>query len=128
MGCGHDCGSCPQSGSCGGCSGCGGALMLTAVELDVLHTLEQIPFLPVARRADTMDPVCLEDTRYTADIYTRALLHLERKGLITLDYDQPIRNFSWDAYAGFPVHGSMALTARGQRVLELLAIQGVQSE
>ena len=31
-----------------------------------------------------------------------------------------------DAYAAYPIHGSMALTQRGQTVLQLLEFQGYQ--
>ena len=30
------------------------------------------------------------------------------------------------AYTGYPVHGSIALTARGQTVLDMLEIQGIE--
>ena len=53
-----------------------------------------------------------------------ALLCLEKKGLISLDYDQPLGGCDYGAY---PLRGSFALTARGQRVLELLEIQGIQA-
>ena len=51
---------------------------------------------------------------------------LSMKGLIRLDYDQPLSNFDYAPYAAFPHHGSMALTARGQGVLDLLEIQGAE--
>ena len=49
---------------------------------------------------------------------------MEKKGLISLDYDQPLRGCDYGAY---PVRGSFALTQRGQRVLELTEIQGVEA-
>ena len=48
---------------------------------------------------------------------------LEKKGLISVDYDKPLGGF--DGYGDYPVKGSMALTQRGQQVLELLEYQGV---
>lgn len=114
------------SGHCGSCGGCAKQLTLTNGEIGVLQKLGQIPFLPVARRADDMIPVYLEDRDRTQEEYSLILQVLEKKGLISLDYDKPLRGFDMAAYKGLPVHGSMALTARGQTVLEMLELQGIQ--
>ena len=50
---------------------------------------------------------------------------LEKKGLISLDFDKPLRGFDESAYAAYPIRGSMALTERGQKVLELMEYQGL---
>ena len=50
---------------------------------------------------------------------------LEKKGLISLDYDKPLRGFDEKAYEAYPIRGSMALTERGQKVMELLEYQGI---
>ena len=50
------------SGNCSSCGGCAKQLTLTQEEIDFLKELGQIPFLPVARKADDMTPVYLEDT------------------------------------------------------------------
>ena len=113
------------NGNCGACSGCNKALELTQGELDLLNTLAQIPFLPVARKADDMTPVYLEDTAYSREDYSLILLVLEKKGLIDLDYSAPLKGYDMAAYTGYPVHGTMALTARGQTVVELLDKQGI---
>lgn len=113
------------NGNCGACSGCSKALELTQGELDLLNTLAQIPFLPVARKADDMVPVYLEDTDYTQADYSLILQVLEKKGLIDLDYSTPLKGFDMAAYSGYPVHGTIALTARGQTVVELLDRQGI---
>ena len=94
----------------------------------MLRTLGQIPFLPVARKADDMTPVYLEDGAYAPEEYSLILQCLEKKGLISLDYDAPLTGASMDAYRGYPVHGSMALTHRGQQVLEMLEVQGIREE
>lgn len=120
----HNCASC--SGNCGSCGGCGKTLELSQAEVQMLYKLGQIPFLPVARRADSMTPVYREDQELPEETYSLLLQVLEKKGLITLDYDQPLSGADMKAYIGFPVHGSMALTARGQQVLELLELQGIQ--
>lgn len=117
------------SGSCGGCSGCGGCgntLTVSEGEIWLLRQLGQIPFLPVARRADDVTPVYREDSGFSQEEYSVILQLLEKKGLISIDYDKPLRGFDMSAYKGYPVHGSMALTARGQQVLEILEIQGME--
>lgn len=116
------------NGNCGSCGGCAKQLTLTDGELDILHTLGQIPFLPVARKADDMTPVYLEDGDFTREEYSLILQVLEQKGLISLDYDKPLGGFDMSAYAGYPVHGSMALTARGQTVLEMIETHGIEIE
>ena len=113
------------SGNCGGCSGCANALELTEGEIHILHELGQYAFLPIARRADDMVPVYLEDERYSREEYSLILQVLEQKGLISLDYDKPLPHADLAAYAAYPVKGSMALTARGQTVVEMLEIEGI---
>ena len=122
-GCAHCSGSC---GGCGGCSGCGGAMELTRGEIEMLLKLGQIPFLPVARKMGDENPVYLEDTEQTVEEYGLILLCLEKRGLISLDYDKPLKSFDDAAYAAYPIRGSFALTQRGQQVVELLEMQGVE--
>ena len=117
----HDCTSC--SGSCGGCAR---ELTLGPAEVSILQTLAQIPFLPVARRIDDASPIYLEDDAYTTEEYSLILQLLERKGLITLDFDRPLKNANPGPYAAWPIVGSMALTARGQSVVDLLELQGAE--
>ncbi len=112
--------------NCGGCSGCNGCLELTAEEISMLQTLAQFPFLPVARRADSETPIYLEDTAYPQEHYSLILQLLEKKSLISIDYDHPLTGADMSAYKGYPVHGSMALTARGQLVIDKLNIEGIQ--
>lgn len=120
------CGNC--GGNCASCSGCGGALVLNAGEIDMLMRLGQIPFLPVARRMEDTSPVYLEDSVYSREEYSLILQCLEKKGLISLDYDKPLASFDDGAYAAYPIRGSMALTFRGQQVLELLEVQGLDEK
>ena len=117
----HNCQSCS-----GGCNGCGNSLTLTEGELEMLRTLAQIPFFPIARKMDDAAPIYLEDDAHSPEEYTLILQHLEKKGLISLDFDQPLKNSNLDRYAAYPIHGSMALTARGQSVIELLELQGAE--
>ena len=51
----------------------------------MLQTLGQIPFLPVARRADDMTPVYLEDELHSREEYSLILQCLEKRGLISID-------------------------------------------
>ena len=44
---------------------------------------------------------------------------------LSLDYDKPLAGFDETAYAAYPIRGSMALTERGQKVLELMEYQGL---
>ena len=116
-GCDHNCAS---------CGGCGKSLSLTEAEIEMLQMLAQIPFLPVARRADSMTPVYLEDEKHTKEEYSLILECLEKKRLISLDFDKPLCGFDDGAYRAYPIRGSMALTARGQTVVELLELQGIE--
>ena len=125
----HSCGgNCSNCSSCASCGGCAKELTLTEPEIHMLRTLGQIPFLPIARRADDMTPIYLEEADYTKEEYSLILQLLEKKGLISLDYDQPLPGADMSAYKGSPVHGSMALTARGQTVVEMLDMQGIQDQ
>lgn len=114
------------SGNCGSCGGCARELVLTDPEIELLQSLGQIPFQPVARRADDMTPVYLEDDRYSRESYSLILQCLEKKGLIDIDYEKPLKGVDMTPYRGFPVHGSFALTQRGQQVLEMLEFQGIE--
>ena len=116
--------SCGNCGQCGGCSGCDRSLTITEAELELLNTLAQIPFLPIARRMDDASPVYLEEDAHSPEEYSLILQCLEKKGLITLDFDKPLKNADYSLYAHLPIHGSMALTNRGQQVIEVLQTQG----
>ncbi len=117
------CGKC--SGNCSTCGGCAGTLELTDGEIQMIQELGRYSFLPVARRADDMVPVYLEETALDKETYSRILQCLEKKQLISIDYNAPLAGADMSAYRGYPVHGSMALTGRGYAVLELLETQGI---
>ena len=121
-----DCKNCSGgcNGGCGGCSGCSQSLELSRGEIDLLKALGQFSFLPVARKAEDMTPIYKEEQAYTPEEYSLFIGLLEKKQLIYLDYT-PLQGADMTAYAGFPVHGSMGLTARGQTVLEVLELQGI---
>lgn len=115
-------------GACGGCGGCSRALELTREEMDFLRKLAQIPFLPVARKQDGEEPIYLEEGESLREHYARVLLHLERKGLVSLDYDIPMAGRYSPAYDGYPVRGSIALTRRGQETVDALEYNGFEEE
>ena len=121
-----NCHSC--NGNCASCSGCAKELVLSQKEIDLILTLGQIPFLPVARKMGDLEPVYLEDDSISVTEYSLILQCLEKKGRISLDYHKPLKGFDDSAYAAYPIRGSMALTERGQAVLELLELQGAQVE
>ena len=111
------------SGNCANCSGCARELTLTQPELDFLNQLAQYAFLPVARKMGDLTPVYLEEG--DPEQMSLLLQVLEKKGLISLDFDKPLHGFDEAAYAAYPIRGSLALTERGQKVLELLDYQGI---
>ena len=121
-GCGNCSGSC---GGCSGCTGCGGSMELAKGEIDMILTLGQIPFLPVARKLGEDIPVYLEESDKPAAEYSLILQCLDKRGLISIDYSAPLKGFDDLAYRDYPIRGSFGLTARGQRVLELLEMQGI---
>ena len=123
------------TGNCGGCGGCGGSyggcareLVITKQELLFLQELGQVAFLPVARTMGDLTPVYLEAGVEQKEEYSLLLQCLEKKGLISLDYDKPLHLFDDSAYAAYPIRGSMGLTERGQKVLEMLEYQGISQE
>ena len=126
MGCNGNCASC--SGGCGGCGGRAGELTITEAELDFLRELGQVAFLPVARSMGDLTPVYLEEGEDRQAFFALLLQCLEKKGLISLDYDKPLAGFCMDSYGAYPVRGSMALTERGQKVMEMLEYQGYSEE
>ena len=121
-----NCGNCTGNcADCGGCGGCGNALTISAEELRFLQELGQYSFLPVARKMSDMSPVYLENGETEKELMSLVLQCLEKKMLIDITYD-PLPGADMSAYKGYPVHGSIALTERGHRVLELLEVQGIE--
>lgn len=113
-------------GNCENCGGCAGELVLSQPEIDFLNALAENAFLPVARSAGDSKPVYLEDDKQTQEQYSLILVCLEKKGLISIDFDKPLLGADMSRYQGYPIHGSLALTARGQEVMDVLAIQGAK--
>ena len=129
----HDCSSCSGcsgcSGSCPGSSGCpgrDGSLSVTEEEVAFLRRMAQLPFLPVGRKMGALEPIFLEDGEEKREFYAGLLQCLEKKSLVSLAYDRPLKGYRGAWYATVPIQGSIALTQRGQTVLELLEYQGAQ--
>ena len=120
--CSNCSGSCEKCNTCGGC---GSGLELTGEEIQFLQELGQYSFLPVARKVSDMIPICLEYGEENKELLSLVLQCLEKKMLVDITYDS-LPGADMGAYKGYPVHGSVALTARGQHVLELLEVQGIE--
>lgn len=112
-------------GHCGGC--CGRSLELTAAEIRMLEQFSIYSFLPAAKNAADEYPTYLEENEYSIEEYGIILTLLEKKGLISIDYEKTLKNADLSAYEGFDCIGSMALTARGQQVVETLELQGIEA-
>ncbi len=150
-----------------GCSGCTGnckchghgAVQISEQEKSFLVILAQTPFLPMARftmsstqsedlQSVALAPVYMTDGKESMEQVQEnreLLLSLEEKGLITLDYDQPLQGYGYEEYSRSSVYemfratveeggkkegflfdtpnlelGSLALTALGQDAIEAL--------
>jgi hypothetical protein len=97
---------------------------MTPEEISVLETFSELPFQCILRKPSQELPASPEDP---SEARSQVLLCLEKKGLIDIDCHQPLKGFDYSPWPGF-LHGSMALTARGQEILDTLTIQGAQSE
>ena len=113
------------NGNCASCSGCGRELELTRGELEFLKQLGEVAFLPVARTTGDLNPVFPENP---PEGFSLMLQCLEKKGLVSLDYHLGMKGYSHPDYDRFPIRGSMALTQRGQQVLERVEYQGIRQD
>lgn len=126
------CGSCCKGGE-NGCGSCSRPLelTLTETELCLLREFAQLAFLPVACSTEEQ-PVYLEAihefsttpagyNENPTEFISRCLLALKIKGLIRIDYDLPLQGYDYTPYQPWPIHGSMALTALGQQVLDSIS-------
>lgn len=114
--------------SCGGCAGgCGECrshvLLLTKPELRLLRQFAELAFLPAACTRTDETPVYLDGSENRAQT-SAAILALQIKRLISVDFALPLKGFDYTGYEAWPIRGSMALTAAGQEALDSLDIQG----
>ena len=103
-------------------------ILIVGAIIGTFTTLFLVAWSILKRKKEDMTPVYLEDTEFSKKEYSLILQVLEKKGLISIDYDKPLSGADMTAYKDYPVWGSMALTARGQTVLELLETQGIGDE
>ena len=123
MSCKGNCASC-----CGNCGGCARDLVIAPQELVFLEELGRVAFLPVARKMGDLEPVYLEEGMEKKEEYSLLLQCLEKKGLISLDYDKPLGDDAAGIYGAYPIRGSISLTERGYHVLETLEYYGIPEE
>lgn len=116
-------GNCEHCGGCSSCGKCSGCLELSAGEIDMLWELARLAFLPIARRADEETPIYLGESGGSAEENSLILQCLEKRRLISLDYDQPLQNFPYPADL---LPGSAALTQRGQQAVEAMELGGIE--
>lgn len=111
--------------SCGtGCGGCRShVLLLNETEIRLLREFGALAFLPVACTRTDETPVCLCECGSRPAV-SAALIAMQLKGLITIDFALPLQGFDYCGYEAYPIRGSMALTAAGQEALDSLEIQG----
>ena len=134
-GCGS-CDSCDSIGCC--CSGdkeCVQTVRLTAEELKFLDLFTQAPFLPVI--SNGTDIIYPERYDLPQETVSRLIISLSNKALIRIDEDIPLSNYDYCdcdcdidpelSDRNFTCHGSMALTAFGQQIVEQLEIQGIDN-
>lgn len=107
MSCNKNCASC-----------CRGTIELSEPEFRLLELLGQVAFLPLARKPADEYPVCKELPGFSPEDTGLALVCLEKRGLVDISYDSPLKGADMSAYAGYGVHGSAGLTARGQQAAE----------
>ena len=106
------------SKNCDGCTGCHGPIELTELEIRVLTLLGQVAFLPLARKPAEEYPVCMELPGYTPADTGLALVCLEKRGLVDISYDAPLKGADMSAYKGYSVFGSAGLTEKGQQAAD----------
>lgn len=115
---------CVCTNNCVDCRGCAKGIYVTNEEVHILRSLGEIPFLPVGRKADDMTPVCLE-FEGDRELCSAALIHLQAKDLIDIDYRSVLKGWDMTAYQAWPVHGVISLTLRGQQVLDNMELMGI---
>ena len=97
------------------------SLLFPAMEQSA--ALGQLAFLPAACTRTDETPVYLDGSGNRAET-SAAILALQIKRLISVDFALPLKGFDYAGYEAWPIRGSMALTAAGQEALDSLDIQG----
>lgn len=115
----------PKSGQCGGCGGCctQGELILCQDEISVLLELAQYAFLPIIQKVINGDvwyvPIPDHEEILTEN-FSKAIISLEQKRLITIDPDIPLSNVDYGSLEKYKNArcGSVALTLQGQEAVD----------
>ena len=122
---------------CGGCSGCSsgehrgcgaccsGEVILCEEEVVILSALAQLAFLPIACRTEPCDSRYLpvtDDYGLSPALFSQVIASLSFKGFITVDPNIPLSNVNYRVHhtEADITFGSIALTARGQELLNFL--------
>ena len=125
---------------CGGCSGCSsgehhgcgaccsGEVLLCNEEVAILSALAQLAFLPIACREAQSPPSYLSVTDnfgLSPELFSQVIASLSFKGFISVDPDIPLSNVDyWIHHPEVGMHfGSIALTSRGQELLDFLELE-----
>ncbi|MBQ6164061.1 MAG: hypothetical protein IK118_02875 [Clostridia bacterium] len=103
------------------CGGCLNTVYLTEQECALLSLFAAYSFLPVGQKTEETFPTLLTE-RTDED---NALLLLKLKGLVDVDYEQPLSGFDYAPFGDYARLGSAALTAKGQDVLDAIEVNGV---
>ena len=84
----------------------------------MLVVLGQVAFLPLARKPAEEYPVCMELPGFTPTDTGLALVCLEKRGLVDISYDAPLKGADMSAYKDYRVFGSAGLTEKGQQAAD----------
>ena len=117
--------SCENCQACNhgtGCSGCQQNTALNPLESALLDLFSVTPFLPVVIERQSGKQLLL-NPELEPNAASLALRMLLRRGLVQVDADLPLPNADYSGYENL-AHGSAALTARGQELLDDMEYQG----
>lgn len=112
------CENCHACDRCAGCAGCQQNAALNPLEYALLDVFSVTPFLPVAIDRQSGQALLL-DPELEKAAASLALRLLQRRGYVQVSSDLPLQNASYHGYEDWK-HGSVALTARGQDMLDRL--------
>ena len=116
------CENCQACNRCTPCNGCQQNASLNPLGCALLDVFSVTPFLPVALDKHN-GRICVLDPEFEPYAASLALRMLQRKGLVQVDADFPIKNADYKGYEDW-AHGSAALTARGQEAVDALDYGG----
>lgn len=116
------------NGNCGSCGGCANAtIYLTGDALLLLEILSTYAFLPAAKNQEGHYVLREKETAAIQDPHS-TIRTMVKEGYLSADMDHPLKGFSYAAYQDCEKHGSLGLTARGQKLSEYLEIVPVSEE